>query len=276
VLLVVPAEASARRRSRFSKCATFPRVTDELAKLQARVKALAPDAWEEQVSLNEAILRLQAGDLVASRRLALALVKLGEFDRAEEVVEEALVLHPADDVLMRRAHDIVRGRRIAAEARTRSSLERAASTWIKAVHYDGDGWTESEGTEFWISDPGQRDASGERLYTAGGDPWGRPSWRVGEEAGIYFGGTGRVPFLVEIIQPPEFNPSFVQAASWAQPGDGERWPWVTWVRVLQSVPVEAAPTLGQLGIQTSSMQQRARLLTDPDIHQRLRKALGLT
>jgi hypothetical protein len=251
-------------------------VTDELAELQARVNALAPDAWEEHVSLNEAILRLQAGDLVASRRLALALVKLAEFDRAEEIVEEALVLHPADDVLMRRAHDIARGRRIAAEVRTRSSPERARSTWIKAVHYAGDGWTESEGTEFWISDPGQRDAGGERLYTASGDPWGRPSWRVGDEAGIYFGGTGRVPFLVEIIEPPEFNPSFVQAANWAQPGDGERWPWVTWVRVLRSVPVEAAPTLGQLGIESSSMQQRARLRTDPDIHQRLRKALGLT
>ena len=277
VRLVVPAEASARHRSRFSKCATFPRVTDELAELQGRVNALAPDAWEEQVSLNEAILRLQAGDLVAARRLALALVKLGEFDRAEEVVEEALVLHPADDVLMRRADDIGRGRRIAAaEARTGSSVERAPSTWIKAVHYDGGGWTESKGTDLWMSDPGQRDASGERLYTAGGEPWGQPSWRVGEEAGIYFGGTGRVPFLVELIRPPEFNPSFVQAANWAQRGDGERWPWVTWVRVLRSVPVEAAPTLGQLGIQTASMQQRARLLTDPDIHHRLRKALGLT
>jgi hypothetical protein len=77
---------------------------------------------------------------------------------------------------MRRTEDIVRGRRIAdvaaAKARTRSSTERAPATWIKAVHYDGDGWTETEGTELWISDPGQRDANGERLYTAGGDPWG--------------------------------------------------------------------------------------------------------
>ena len=155
-------------------------------------------------------------------------------------------------------------------------MERAPSSWIKAIHYDGDGWNESEGEKLWISDPGQRDASGERLYTAAGDPWGRPSWRVGEETGIYFGGTGRVPVLVEIIEPPEFNPAFVQAADWAQPDDGERWPWVTWVRILKSVAVEAAPSLGQLGIQTSSMQQRARLRTDPDIHRRLRARLGLT
>ena len=182
---------------------------DEIAELQARVNELAPDAWEEQVAVNEAILRLRAGDLVATRRLALALVKLGQMDRAEEVVQEALVLHPADDILTRRAEDIARGRRTAAaEARTRSSrssVEGTPSSWIKSVHYDGDGWVESEGTEYWISDPGQRDPSGERLYTATGDPWGRPSWRVGEEAGIYYSGTGRVPLLVEIIQPPEFN-----------------------------------------------------------------------
>jgi hypothetical protein len=254
-------------------------VTDELDALQARADSLPRDAWEEGVSVNEAILRIKAGDLIATRRLALALVKLGDFDRAEEVVQEALALHPGDGILIRRAEDIARGRRTArvaaAKAKTRSSVDRAPRTWIKAVHYDGGGWTEPEGTELWISDPGQRDADGERLYTAGGEPWGQPSWRVGEEAGIYFGGTQRVPFLVEIIRPPEFNPPLVQAADWAQPGDGERWPWVTWVRVLKSVDVEVAPTLGELGIQTTSMQQRARLRTDPDIHHRLRAALGL-
>jgi hypothetical protein len=85
-------------------------------------------------------------------------VKLGEFDRAEEVVQEALVLHPADDILTRRVEDIARGRRIASTAKTssrpsRSSVERAPSSWIKAV-YNGDGRVESEGTEFWISDAG--------------------------------------------------------------------------------------------------------------------------
>jgi hypothetical protein len=254
-------------------------VTDELRALQNRANTLPFDAREEQVSVNEAILRVQAGDLVATRRLALALVKLGDFDRADEVVQEALVLHPGDRILTRRAEDILRSRRVAdaaaAEVKGGSGADRAPSTWIKAIHYDDDGWTESEGTETWLSDPGQRDANGERLYTAGGDPWGRPSWRVGEEAGIYYGGTQRVPMLVEIIRPPEFNPAHVDAADWAQPGDGERWPWVTWVRVLKSVDVESAPTLSELGIQTSSMQQRARLRTNPDIHHRLRKALGL-
>jgi hypothetical protein len=207
-------------------------------------------------------------------------VKLGLFDRADEVVQEALILHPDDDILTRRDADIARARRAAAtEAKTaasRSLAERAPSTWIKSIHYDGGGWTEPAGAEIWLSDPGQRDADGERHYTAAGEPWGRPSWRVGEEAGIYFGGTHRVPFLVEIIKPPEFNPSLVQAEDWAKPGDGERWPWVTWVRVLKSVAVEAAPTIDELGIDSASMYQRARLRTDPDIHHRLRTALGLT
>lgn len=255
-------------------------MADELSELRSRVSALAPDAWEEQIAVNEAILRLEAGDVIATRRVALALVKLGRFDRADEVVQEALILHPGDDILSRRADDVARARRAAAAEttarRAHSAVERAPSTWIKAIHYDGGGWRETEGAEIWVSDPGHRDADGERLYTAAGEPWGRPSWRIGEEAGIYFGGTKRVPFLVEIITPPEFNPSLVQAEDWAGPDDGERWPWVTWVRVLRSVEVDAAPTIGELGIDSASMRQRDRLRTDPDIHHRLRTALGLT
>lgn len=64
-----------------------------------------------------------------------------------------------------------------------------------------------------------------------------------------------------------------QAADWAKGDDGERCPWVTRFRVLKAVDVSVAPTLAELGIATTSMQQRARLLTDPDIHERLVQAL---
>ena len=104
-------------------------MTDELVELQARVASLPPDAWEEQIVVNEAILRLRAADLVATRRLALALVKLGHFDRAEEVLQEALVVHPGDDILTRRTEDVLRGRRAGTtEARTKASRSCGAST----------------------------------------------------------------------------------------------------------------------------------------------------
>jgi hypothetical protein len=58
--------SSPRPTSLGDPCATFPRVTDELAELQARLTSLGPNAGEEQVAVNEAILRLKAGDLVAT------------------------------------------------------------------------------------------------------------------------------------------------------------------------------------------------------------------
>lgn len=253
-------------------------MADPIDDLRARAANLNPDELDEAVAVNEAILRLQAGDLVATRRLALALIRLGELDRAEEVVQETLVQHPGDKILLNRAADIVSHRRWAAgesaKGKSRPVVAQVASTWIKAVHYDGSGWAEGPGDEMWLSDPGQRDADGNRLLTAAGEPWGRPSWRVGEQAGVYFGGTQRVPVLVEIIALPAFDPAFVQAADWAKDDDGERWPWVTWVRVLKAVDVKDAPTLDQLGIATTSMQQRARLRTSPKIHGRLVQALN--
>jgi hypothetical protein len=254
-------------------------MTDPIDDLRARAAGLNPEDLDEAVAVNEAILRLQAGDLVATRRLALALIKLAELDRAEEVVQEALAEYPGDAILLARAADIASHRRWAAKAsaikgKKRPAVARVVSTWIKAVHYDGSEWAQGPGDEMWLSDPGQRDAEGNRLYTAAGEPWGRPSWRVGEQAGVYFGGTQRVPVLVEIVAAPAFDPAFVQAADWAKHDDGERWPWVTWVRVLQAVDLDDAPTLDQLGIATASMQQRARLRTSAEIHGRLVQALN--
>jgi tetratricopeptide (TPR) repeat protein len=254
-------------------------MTKDIDDLRARSDELDPDDLRGAVAVYEAILRLQEGDVLATRGLALALVKLGELDRAEEIVQEALVLHPGDKVVRARADDIASARRWAAKeaatSRTNkaSGAARTSSTWIKAVHFYGGRLAERAGDEMWLSDPGQRGADGERLYTAAGEPWGRPSWRVGEQAGVYLGGTQRVPVLVEIIAAPEFNPAFVQAAEWAKDDDGERWPWVTWFRVLKAVELDRAPTLDQLGIGTISMQRRARLRTDPEIHGRLVRAL---
>lgn len=252
-------------------------MTEDLDALRARADEIAND-HPEAVPVNEAILRLEAGDLIATRRLTLALIKLDELDRADEIIQEALARHPNDELLVKRADDVLRARRWAAKEaaaprRRGASGSRIKHTWIKAVHYDGGEWGVEPGEEMWLSDPGQRDANGERMYTAAGDPWGKPSWRVGEQAGVYLGGTQKVPALVEIVRGPTFEPEFVQQADWAKDGDGERWPWVTWVKVLKAVPVDSAPSLDDLGIAATSMQQRARLCTDAEIHGRLVEAL---
>lgn len=253
-------------------------MSDDIDALRARADEL--DAEDDAaVEVNEAILRLEEGDLIATRRLALALVKRGDLDRAEEVVQEALLLHPGDPTLTKRLDGIVRDRRWAANeaASPRGargpSGKRVARTWLKAVSYDGSGWEVEPGEELWLSDPGQRDADGNRMLTAAGEPWGRPSWRVGEQVGVYLSGTQRVPVLVEITVAPAFDPEFVQAAGWAKEGDGERWPWVTHARVVKAVKLDAAPTLEELGITRIAMQRRARLTTTPEIHARLVEAL---
>jgi hypothetical protein len=143
------------------------------------------------------------------------------------------------------------------------------------MHYQDDGWTITPGQEMWISDIGRRDDRGERVYRADGVPWGEPSWKVGDEIGLYFGGTLKVPVLVEVIAPPEFNPSFVQADAHGREDDaGERWPWVTQVRGLRSVPLVRAPTLDELRIPPERVQRRARFTITADQHGLLVRALG--
>lgn len=260
-------------------CGKLRGMEDEIKELHDRADGLGPDEHDEAVSIYEAILRLSEGEVLATRGLALALIKLRRFDRADEVVQEALILHPGDEFLSKRAADIARDRKwtikgLPVTKGTRKSTgSRVGRTWIKAVYYDGTGWTEQPGEETWLADPGQRDRDGVRQYTTTGQPKGRPTWRVGEQAGVYFGGTQRVPVLLEVIALPDFDPAFVQTADWAKGDDSERWPWVTRFRVLKTVDVESAPTLADLGISTTSMQQKARLRTDPEIHGRLVQAL---
>src|SRR4051794_583047 len=112
-------------------------MTEALHRLRAVMSELAVDDHHGVVEVCEAILRLNQGDVVATRRLALALVKLGELDRAEEVVQEALVMHPEDNILLNRARDVALQRRIAADgtgAGKGATLGKSAhivpSTWI--------------------------------------------------------------------------------------------------------------------------------------------------
>src|SRR3954451_4073617 len=102
-------------------------MTDDLDDLRARSDELDLEDFDGAVAVYEAILRLEEGDLLATRGLALALVKLGELDRAEEIVQEALVLHPGDETLPKRADDIASARRWAAKEAAAGKTKRTSA-----------------------------------------------------------------------------------------------------------------------------------------------------
>jgi cold shock CspA family protein len=142
--------------------------------------------------------------------------------------------------------------------------------WLKTLYYAGDDWTVMPGETAWISDVGRREPSGRRVYRRDGTPWGEPSWKVGDEIGLYYSGTLRIPVLVQVIAPPSFDPDFVQEeASNEEPDAGERWPWVTLVRGLCRTDLEDAPTLDEIGIERKLMMRRIRLKLTSDQHDRL-------
>jgi len=149
------------------------------------------------------------------------------------------------------------------------------TAWLKAVHYiRHSDYQWHPGEEFWISDPGRRDVKGDRVLRSDGEPWGEPSWKVGDVIGMYFTGTLKIPVLAEVIAPPEFEPVFVQLNGGGEPDAGERWPWVTWVRGIARLDLAQAPTLEDLGIEPRVMQRRPKRRLDADEYQRLAQALA--
>jgi hypothetical protein len=142
--------------------------------------------------------------------------------------------------------------------------------WLKSVHYHHDDYTIYPGEETWISDVGRRTADGDRVYRQDGTPWGEPSWKKRDEIGLYYGGTLRVPVVVEVAGPAEFNPGLVQEESHGQePDAGERWPWVTPVRGLYRTDIGDAPTLKKLQIEHKRMMRRPKIVLTPSEHRRL-------
>jgi hypothetical protein len=150
----------------------------------------------------------------------------------------------------------------------------AVTGWLKAMHYRHDGWTIQPGERSWISDISRHDQDGNRIYRQDGTPWGEPSWKIGDRVGLYFGGTLRVPVLVEVVALPRFDEEFVQTHNdGGEPDAGERWPWVTEVRGVLAQPLRQAPTLDVIDVRHESMRQRSRLLLTPDQLHALEQAL---
>jgi hypothetical protein len=251
----------------------------DLEDLQSRSDALS-DRLEDDDALevNAEILALAPGDARATLRLGAGLMLVGRVKDALDVYEKGAQANKANTMIANRVKQARNAVGLADKAPPRSAAGRrgvrssGVTGWLKAIYYD-EGWTIEPGESTWISDPGQIDGEGQRMVRADGVPWGEPSWRPGDPVGLYFGGTKRVPVLVEVAGKPYFDEEFVARES-GNPEDGRRWPWVTPVKGVASLPLDQAPTLEQLGIAHSRMQQRARLLLDDEERKRLLSLLG--
>jgi hypothetical protein len=149
----------------------------------------------------------------------------------------------------------------------------APQAWIKSQYYRHDGWTIKRGKEYWISDPGIRDEHGTRKYRKDKTAAGEPKYKVGDLIGVYFGGTQRVPLVVEVIAPPKFDPDFIQENSdGREPDAGERWPWMTRVRGKLEASVDDAPDIDYLGIRGPIEHGQSHFKISPEQYQKLADA----
>jgi hypothetical protein len=249
----------------------------DLEDLRARSDAL-DDRLEDDDALevNAEILTAVPGDAKATLRLGAGLMTVGRVRDALDVYEKGAQANPRNTMIANRVKQARNAVALAAKAPPRGGRRGVRSTgvtgWIKAMYYE-EGWTVEPGETTWISDPGQIDAHGRRMIRADGVPWGEPSWSIGDPVGLYFGGTKKVPVLVQVAGEPYFDEEFVARES-GNAEDGRRWPWVTPVKGVASLPLDQAPTLEQLGIAHARMQQRARLVLDNEERKRLLSLLG--
>jgi tetratricopeptide (TPR) repeat protein len=247
-----------------------------LEELMQQSAALADVTSEEAVEAQRAVLAIKPDCAPAAIRLGRVLTQLERYDEAEAAFRDILERDPGNRIARRRLEERPRRRRApkpAAVRKRREAKPAGPRYWIKGVHYNDDGWTVAPGEETWISDIGRRDENGDRVHTADGTPFGRPSWSVGDEIGLYFSGTMRIPVVVEIIAPPEFNPAAVAERD-GSAEEGERWPWVTHVRGVHSKPLDEAPTLEDLGMSSKAVQRLSRAKIDADLHARIVAALS--
>lgn len=142
--------------------------------------------------------------------------------------------------------------------------------WIKSMHYRDGKWTIAPGQESWISDPGKHDAQGKRIYRKDREAAGEPSYKVGDQLCLYFGIVMKVPLIVEVTEPPEFAPAYVQEYNdGGEPDAGERWPWLTRVKGLRRVAIEKAPDIDYLGIRGPITRGLPHFRLSPEGYQKL-------
>lgn len=111
------AVAAYRAAAEVSPSAIEPRVGELLPLLALR-------RWREAEQRAQEVLRMDADNYLATRRLALALYGLGRFDRAQEAYERVLARYPGDLEMLSGVGwcELQRGRRDAAATAFRSVL----------------------------------------------------------------------------------------------------------------------------------------------------------
>jgi hypothetical protein len=243
--------------------------------LKRRSAELKFTATEKALTVHRTIFEQEPSYEPAANRLGITLYNMERLDEAQAVFEAAIEASPGNAIAVRRLYEVKR--RIAnppepPKPPAQPKAPPGPSYWIKAIPGGGNGWTMSPGNDDWISDIGQRDEEGERVYTQDGTPANKPSWKPGDQVGLYFDETRKVPVLVEIMARPEFAPEIVAQRA-GSPDAGDRAPWVTKVRCILAVELEDAPTLADLGLQDSNAIRRSRFGIDAETHARLRAAL---
>ena len=90
-----------------------------------------------------------------------------------------------------------------------------------------------------------------------GEPLMKPAYEPGDLMLVYVAGTFRCPGAVEVVAPAAFDPS------------QRRWGWRTEVRlVAMAHDLDAAPTLDDVGIPSSSVGRQSRLRLRPEQFER--------
>lgn len=241
--------------------------------LHAKV-SLVDRSWGLVGSGNLTVRGLGGEDVYANAEIGVILSR-SQVQQAEKITtdwwEEADPIGPEEiekcppRSRARRKHEVAFGPSLGSRKRRQPPLQQRSGLWLKMI-YDR---TETRGPEWWDSHTWVSDR---HLLREGGRPILRPSYEQGDLLVLYVVGRG-CPAIVEVTRAAEYEPERVRDDPDAQPGDWERWGWVTEVRPAHSLPLEEAPTLNEIGVASSSVKRHGHIQLRPEQFARARSSL---
>jgi hypothetical protein len=136
------------------------------------------------------------------------------------------------------------------QAVQRAARRDRTGFWLKMLYQD-DGephrWTRND----WVSSA--------HNFNTRGEPSRRPSFQPGDLLVVYSVGTGRCPAILEVTGPTTFDPDRVRDEA-TNPEDADRWGWVSPVAPLHQRPVGRSPRLRDIGVASTSVQQKGHIV----------------